>query len=191
MDAHPRLGLLAARIQVGPHGAPDPLNGVLGDSPLGHGPDLPGPRVLGFLGCAAVARRAAFLEAGGYHPLLFFGGEETLLAYDLAARGWGVCHCPEVVAVHWPTSGTRAGRRTLVRRNDALTAWLRRPLAVALRRTAALAADARGDPEARDALRQLLRRLPAALRTRRPLPAAVEAEARRLDGQRTPQGAAP
>ncbi|MGW0364739.1 glycosyltransferase family 2 protein [Streptomyces sp. NPDC002990] len=183
MDRYERLGLIAADVHVGPGREPDPLNGMLATSPLGHADDLPGPQVLGFLACAAVARREAFLAAGGYHPILFLGGEETLLAYDLAARGWGVCHCPEVVAVHCPTGGVRPGRPAVQRRNAALTAWLRRPLPVALRHSRELAADARRDPEARTALRQMLMRLPAALRERRPLPAAVEAAARRLDSE--------
>ncbi|MDN3296053.1 glycosyltransferase [Streptomyces ficellus] len=180
-DRHQRLGLLAAGIHVGAEGRPDPLNSILAASPLGHAADLPGPQVLGFLACAAVARREAYLEAGGYHPVLFLGGEETLLAYDLAARGWGVCHCPEVVAVHSPIGGVRPGRPAVMRRNAALTAWLRRPLGVALRHTRGLAAEARRDPEARTALREMVERLPVALRLRRPLPAAVEAAARRLD----------
>ncbi|MET9323384.1 glycosyltransferase [Streptomyces sp. NPDC003038] len=183
MDRHQRLGLLAARVHVGPGQEPDPLNGMLAASPLGRAADLPGPQVLGFLACAAVARREAYLEAGGYHPILFLGGEETLLAYDLAARGWGVCHCPDVIAVHCPTGGVRPGRPAVQRRNAALTAWLRRPLPVALRHTRELAADARRDPEARTALREMFKRLPAALRERRPLPAAVEAAARRLDSE--------
>ncbi|OKK03573.1 glycosyl transferase [Streptomyces sp. CB03234] len=183
MDRHPRLGLLAARVRVGPDGEPDPLNDQLAASPLERAADLPGPPVLGFLACAAVARREAYLEAGGYHPILFLGGEETLLAYDLAAHGWGVCHSPDVVAVHSPVGGVRPGRPAVQLRNAALTAWLRRPLAVALRHTRGIAVRARREPEAREALRELLGRLPVALRERRPLPAAVEAAARRLDVQ--------
>jgi GT2 family glycosyltransferase len=137
--------------------------------------------VLGFLGCASVVRREAFLAVGGFHPLLFFGGEETLLAYDLAARGWGVTHCPDVVAHHHPAPGPRAGRPAVVRRNETLTAWLRRPLPYALARTGALAADARHDPAARQALRETLARLPHALRARRPLPPHIERAARLLD----------
>ncbi|GGU39658.1 glycosyltransferase [Streptomyces lavendofoliae] len=185
LDRHPRLGLLAARVRVGPDGGPDPLDDLLAASPLDPAPDLPGPPVLGFLACAAVARREAYLEAGGYHPVFFVGGEETLLAYDLTARGWGVCHSPGVVAVHSPLGGVRPGRAAVQLRNAALTAWLRRPLAVALRHTRGLAERARREPEARAALYGLLGRLPVALRDRRPLPAAVEAAARRLDGDRT------
>ncbi|MFC9909724.1 glycosyltransferase family 2 protein [Streptomyces sp. NPDC127197] len=183
LDAHPRLGLLAARTLVGPDAVEDPLNSVLADSPLPSDPDLPGRPVLGFLGCAAVVRRSAFLDAGGYHRVLFFGGEETLLAYDLAARGWGVCHVPEVIALHHPEPGGRPGRSAVVRRNALLTAWLRRPVPVALRHTGhVLAAAARGEPEAAAALRGTLVRLPAALRDRERLPEPVEHAARLLDG---------
>ncbi|MGW5666330.1 glycosyltransferase [Streptomyces sp. NPDC003758] len=122
LDAHPRLGLLAARTLVGPDAAEDPLNSVLGHSPLPPDPDLPGRPVLGFLACAAVVRRRAFLEAGGYHRVLFFGGEETLLAYDLAARGWGVSYVPSVTAHHHPDPGERPGRSAVQRRNALLTA---------------------------------------------------------------------
>lgn len=181
-DAHPRLGLIAARTLVGPDAWPDPMNDVLARSPLGAATDLPGTQVLGFLACGAVVRRSAYLEAGGFHRLLFFGGEETLLAYDLAAHGWGVTHCADVVAHHHPDPGPRDGRPAVQRRNALLTAWLRRPVPYALARTRALAADARRDGHARRALRETLSRLPAALRARRPLPPHVERAARLLEG---------
>jgi GT2 family glycosyltransferase len=181
-ETHPRLGLIAARTLVGPAAEPDPLNDVLATSPLGPATDLPGNQVLGFLACASVVRRSAYLDAGGFHRLLFFGGEETLLAYDLAARGWGVTHCPDVTAHHHPAPAPRIDRPAVVRRNELLTAWLRRPVPYALARTRALAAEARHDGHARRALREALTRLPAALRERRPLPRHVERAARLLEG---------
>ncbi|MFH8655621.1 glycosyltransferase family 2 protein [Streptomyces afghaniensis] len=181
-ERHPRLGLIAARTLVGPAAAPDPLNEVLAASPLGHAADLPGTQVLGFLACASVVRRSAYLDAGGFHRLLFFGGEETLLAYDMAARGWGVTHCPDVTAHHHPAPSARTGRPVVQRRNELLTAWLRRPVPYALARTRALAVEARHDDHARQALRGTLARLPAALRARRPLPPHVERAARLLEG---------
>ncbi|CAM5427520.1 glycosyltransferase [Streptomyces canus] len=182
LDRHPRLGLLAARTLVGPERAEDPLNAVLAASPLSREADLPGRPVLGFLACASVVRRAAYLGAGGYHPLLFFGGEETLLAYDLMARGWGVTYEPSLTARHHPEPGGRDGRSYLLRRNEVLTLWLRRPLPVALRATARLTAAATaGEPGARRALREVVVRLPAALARRRPLPPHVEAATRLLE----------
>ncbi|MFF9901053.1 glycosyltransferase family 2 protein [Streptomyces longispororuber] len=182
MAAHPRLGLVSARTLVGPAEEPDPLNDVLATSALGPAHDLPGTQVLGFLACASVVRRHAYLDVGGFHPLLFFGCEETLLAYDLAAHGWGVAHCADVVAHHHPDPAPRSGRPVIMRRNELLTLWLRRPLSHALARTRELAAEARQDPAARQALRGALARLPAALRARRPLPPHLERAARTLDG---------
>ncbi|MFE9674112.1 glycosyltransferase family 2 protein [Streptomyces sp. NPDC006259] len=186
LDASPRLGLVAARTLVGPERAEDPLNDVLAASPLPWEPDLPGQPVLGFLACACVARRDAFLDAGGYHPLLFFGGEETLLAYDLAAGGWGVTYEPSLTARHHPEPGGRGGRSHQVRRNEVLTLVLRRPFPVALRAGARLAVSAvSGEPGARRALREVAVRLPAALARRRPLPTRVERAARLLDRPRS------
>ncbi|TDC23791.1 glycosyltransferase [Streptomyces sp. 8K308] len=181
LEAEPRVGLVAARTRVAPDGTPDPIDELLAGSPLRGPAGLPGPPVLGFLGCAAVVRRSAFLAAGGFHPLLFFGAEETLLAYDMAATGWILCHDPRVIAVHGPDPGPRPGRATVIHRNEALTAWLRRPLPVALAHTWRLARRSLGDGSARGALAQLLLRLPAALAARRPLPAAVEAAARHVE----------
>ncbi|MGK5549815.1 glycosyltransferase family 2 protein, partial [Streptomyces sp. URMC 127] len=149
--------------------------------PLGSPPDLPGPCVLGFLACAAVVRRSAFLGAGGFDPVLHFGGEETLLALELARRGWGSAYCPQIVARHDPDPGPRPARSARIQRNEVLTAWLCRPLSHALVRTLRLAAASRADPAARTALAATLRRLPAALARRRRLPAPVERSIRTLE----------
>ncbi len=173
-DDHPRLGLLAAATRVGEDGRPDPLDPLLAGSPLGTSDDLPGPSVLGFLACASVVRRSAFLQVGGFHPVLHFGGEETLLALDLAAAGWGVAHHPGVVAVHHPDPRPRPGRSVRTRRNDLLTCWLRRPWTRIARQTAALAREAGHDWASARALAGALPRLPAALAARRRLPTEVE-----------------
>jgi GT2 family glycosyltransferase len=184
-DAHPRLGLVAAAVLVGPEGRADPVNADLARSPLPADEDLPGPRVLGFLACAAVVRRSAFVQAGGFDPLLFFGGEEALLAQDLAALGWGVCHLPRVRAHHHPSSlrPPSAWRRRLEARNALLTAWLRRRPGVALHRTAHAARRSLRDPDSRAALAGALRLLPAAVAARRPLPAPVERDLALLESR--------
>jgi GT2 family glycosyltransferase len=174
-DDHPRLGLIAGRTLVGPQDRPDPMNLELATSPLGRAPDLPGPMVLGFLCCAAIVRRAAFLEAGGISPVLFFIGEEKLLAWDLAASGWASCYVDELVAHHHPSStrdGTHA-RRVLELRNDLLTTWLRQPARQGFSAFGTLARQGIRDRGARDAVLGAVRRLPSALRARRPLPAEV------------------
>jgi GT2 family glycosyltransferase len=186
LDAHPRLGLLAARTLVGPDATEDPMNAVLAASPLPPEPDLPGRPVLGSLACACVVRRAAFLAVGGFDRLLFFGGEETLLAYDLTAAGWGVVYEPSLTARHHPDRSGREGRDPLMRRNQVLTLCLRRPLPVAARAGARLAAAAVTDDVARRALGGVLVRLPAAVVRRRRLPDRVERAARLLDAALTP-----
>ncbi|RKS10661.1 GT2 family glycosyltransferase [Nocardiopsis sp. Huas11] len=175
-DAHPRLGLVAAAVLVGADGRPDPVNADLAHSPLPAAEDLPGPRVLGFLACAAVVRKSAFVQAGGFDPLLFFGGEEALLAQDLAALGWGLCHLPGVRAHHHPSSLRPPGawRRRLEARNALLTAWLRRRPGIALARTAEAARRSLSDPDSRAALTGALRLAPRAVAARRPLPSVVE-----------------
>jgi len=179
LDADPRLGLVAARTLVGPARTPDPVNAAMARSPLR---DVAGPEVLGFLACACLVRREAFLAVGGFSELLFFIGEERLLSYDLAAAGWGRRYLPDVVAVHEPAvhRPPASARHRAERRNRVLTAWLRRPLPVALAETLWLARDAARDQDARAALTGTLHRLPAALASRRPLPAGVEDKIRLL-----------
>jgi GT2 family glycosyltransferase len=183
LDASPRTAIVAAATMVGPEAAPDPLNAVMAESPLSC-ESLPGPRVLGFLGCAAVARRQAYLAAGGYSRLLFIGGEEELLAYDLAARGWPISYRADVIAHHWPSPVRDARQRSsLEARNRILVAWLRRPLPRAAGDTVRLARAAARDPAAGRALVETVVRLPAALLLRRRLPAHVEADIRLLEGR--------
>jgi GT2 family glycosyltransferase len=184
-DRHPRLGLLAARTLVGSLERPDPLNPLLGHSPLGRSPDLPGPSVLGFLACSAVVRRDAFLQVGGFSPVLFFAGEEQLLAWDLAAAGWALCYVDDLVVHHHPSPSRvpadRRRRRQL--RNRLLTVWMRRSLGTGLAATAALARDALHDPAAGLALLEAAVRARSALRARRALPEAVERQVRLLEGR--------
>jgi GT2 family glycosyltransferase len=181
LDRHPRLAVLAARTVVGADERPDPLSDALAASPLGCAPDLPGPSVLGFLSCSIVVRRGAFLAVGGFDDLLFFRGEETLLALDLTATGWGVAYVDSVLAHHDPDprdpAAQSAARQREVR-NALLTLWMRRPLPLAVARTAAAAGV---DPVHRRAVGEVLVRLPRALARRRRLPAHVEQAFRRLE----------
>lgn len=184
LEASPGTGIVAAATMVGPESTPDPVNALMADSPLSRG-SLPGPRVLGFLGCAAVARRQAYLAAGGYSRLLFIGGEEELLAYDLAARGWAISYRANIVAHHWPSPVRDARRRRKQEmRNRTLVAWLRRPLWRAAGDTVRLARAAVRDPVAGRALTETMLKLPAAVLQRRRLPARVEADIRLLEGSR-------
>lgn len=181
LDAYPRLGLLAAHVLVGPSGRTDPTCLAMAGSPLEARVALPGPSVLGFLACGAVVRRSAYLEVGGFEARFGVGGEEELLAIDLASRGWGLAYAEQVVARHVPgASGPRPGRRRIQSRNALWSTWLRRPLSTVLRRTARLAGDAVRDPAARAALGDALIGLPWVIRGRRPIPPEVERDLARL-----------
>jgi GT2 family glycosyltransferase len=173
LDAHPRAALLTANVTVGDDRTDDPVTAIMAAAPIGWERDLPGPSVLGFLACAAVVRRDAFLDAGGFNPRLHFGGEEALLAMDLAAAGWGLAYVPSLVVRHMPSPEGRqpATRRRQEARSHLLTTWLRRPARIGLRE----AGRAMTTPERRAGLRDALADLAWVLRHRRPLPASVEA----------------
>lgn len=181
--SHPQLGLLAARCIVEPAGRVDEVSEAQAHSPLSSGP--PGPSVMGFLACTAIVRRDAFLDVGGFHPVIGFLGEEEVLAMDLRTAGWRLAYAGEIVAHHHPgqTTSGREGRRVLQLRNRVLSAWLRRPLPVALGVTADLIGAAARDPDARRALAGVAARMPAALADRRRVPADVESDIRTLEAQ--------
>jgi GT2 family glycosyltransferase len=136
LDAHSRLAVVTGRVLVGARAREDPACRQMAASPLGPLPAVPGVAVLGFLAGASMVRRAAFLEAGGFEPRFFLGGEEELLAVDLVGRGWLLAYDPRVVVHHHPSAQRDARRRKrLLTRNALWFAWLRRPLKSALRQT--------------------------------------------------------
>jgi GT2 family glycosyltransferase len=175
-ERHPRLGLVAGRVVVEPEGTEDPVCLEMASSALGRPVDLPGPSVLGFVCCASIVRREAFLQVGGFNPVLFFPGEERLFSWDMAASGWVCCYVEDVVAHHQPSKsrGPSATRRRAELRNDLLTTWLRRPLTVAFADAMALAKRGIRDRDARAALGAAVFRLPAVVKQRQRLPSDVE-----------------
>ncbi|MEU0276211.1 glycosyltransferase [Streptomyces sp. NPDC006307] len=176
LDRHERLVAVTARILVEPGGREDPIVAELRDSPV-RGPDwLPGPALGSFLAAATVLRRDAFLEAGGFHERLWLGGEEELLATDLATRGWWLTYVPELTVHHAPSRARDATlRRVHGLRNTLWFCWLRRPVRPALRRTLDLARTVPRDLASLRAFGLALAGLPWVLRERRVVPAAVEA----------------
>lgn len=181
LDAHPRVAVVAARVLVGAAQRLDPTCAAMAASPLpgGGAPYL--PRVLGFVACGAVVRREAFLEVGGFEPRLDIGGEEELLAIDLAAAGHELVYAERVVAHHHPAGGSRPGRAHRMLRNGLVVAWLRRSPAGALRRSRRLLGAAVGAREALLGLAGAMRRLPWIVRDRRPVRPDLERALRELD----------
>ncbi|WP_217913900.1 glycosyltransferase family 2 protein [Miltoncostaea marina] len=175
LDAHPRLAVVAARVLVGPEGREDPVCAAMAASPLPRRGG-PGPAVLGFVACGAVARRAAYLGVGGFEERFGVGGEEELLAADLAAAGWGLAYVEEVVAHHHPAprDDDGAARRRAQARNALWFAWLRRPARAAVPATARALRAALTDPAARRGLADAAGGLRWALARRRPVDRRVE-----------------
>jgi GT2 family glycosyltransferase len=185
LDQHPDLASVTARIVVEPAGTDDPIVPELAQSPVPARPGLPGPALMSILAGASVLRCDAFREVGGFSPRLFLGGEEELLAADLAARGWVLCYLPGAT-LHHQASTLRdpTRRRWLGIRNTLWFTWLRRPPAAALRRTAELAASVPRDTVSASAFCAAAGGLPWVLRERKPLPPSVEASIRLLDEPR-------
>jgi GT2 family glycosyltransferase len=182
LDAHPRLAVVTARIVVEPGGTEDPIVAELRDSPVRGAAWLPGPALGSFLAGASVLRRDAFLEVGGFSERLWLGGEEELMAGDLAAAGWELCYLADLT-VHHHASQARDGHR---RRRDGIrntlwTTWLRRPLRPALRRTLFLLRSVPRDRVTARGLFAAVRGIPWVLRERRVLPPHAEARFAALD----------
>jgi GT2 family glycosyltransferase len=179
LDAHPRLAVLAGRVLVGPEHRLDAVSEAMSRAPFGRDSDLPGPNIAGFLACGVVVRRTAFLAAGGFDPVVFFPGEEERVCLDLLSAGWGLAYVEDVVAHHVPPpSADSSTRQTLLARNAVLTAWMRRPVTVALGRTIAAARSGR---DGRAGVRAAVPRMPAALARRRRVPVDLERRLRRLE----------
>lgn len=174
LDDHPRLALVAARILVGPEERLDPSSVEMAASPLPVAADAAGVPVLGFVACGAVIRRQAFLDVGGFDPVVFFPGEEERVALDLAAAGWELAYVPEVVAHHHPSTlrSSNSARQTLILRNAILTAIMRRPWRVVGSRCLSSLSHRRAGVAA---IAAVASRLPPALAARHRLPEQVEA----------------
>jgi GT2 family glycosyltransferase len=176
LDAHPDVAVLTATIVVEPAGTEDPIVAELRDSPVVGRPGLPGPALGSFLAGASVLRRDAFTRAGGFSARLWLGGEEELLAADLAAAGWELCYLPDIV-VHHQASPLRDAtlRRRHGIRNTIWFTLLRRPWPSALRRLRVLARTVPRDRTTALAVWDAARGLPWLVRERRPLPPRAEA----------------
>lgn len=173
LTVHTDWVVLVASLLVEPAGTLDPLNEqMLAESPEVPDPlrpDLDARLVSGFHACAAVVRTDAFLAAGGFDDLIFFGGEEERLVLDLVEAGGLLVHVPALCAHHEPGEHARHGRSQVVARNHLLTAVLRHGWPEIGRRL--LRSVRRRDAPA---IAAAVVRLPAALRRRRRVPPAVE-----------------
>ncbi|MFI6043844.1 glycosyltransferase family 2 protein [Nocardia sp. NPDC051321] len=175
LDQYPGLASVTGRCLVAPDLREDPITPEFRDSPISGPGWLPGPALLGVMAGLSAFRVTAFNEVGGFSERLWFGGEEELLALDLAAAGWWMCWAEDMVIHHQPSrSRDSTHRRRLGIRNTLWTLWLRRPIRSAARRSAAILRSAPADRTTAAAVLESLRGLPWVLRERKVLPPRVE-----------------
>ncbi|MBE1876664.1 glycosyltransferase [Myceligenerans sp. TRM 65318] len=182
LDAHPTLAVVTARILVEPGGRLDAICEEMARSPLPRPPGLPGHPLLSFLAGVSVVRRSAFEQVGGFHERIWLGGEEELLASDLARAGWHLAYVPEIAAHHRASElrDLHLRRRHGIR-NTLWFTWLRRPPFSALRRTGRFLARLPRDRVTALGIGEAVRGLPWVLSERRAVPRDVEAGYRLLD----------
>ena len=175
LDAHPSLAVVTASIIVEPAGRLDAICEEMAQSPLARPAGLPGHPLLSFLAGVSTVRREAFVAAGGFSERLWLGGEEELLASDLARAGWHMAYVPSVVA-HHHASRLRDPhlRRRHGIRNTLWFTWLRRPVPSALRRTVRLLRQLPRDRVSLGGVSEALRGAPWVVRERRVVPPEVE-----------------
>lgn len=174
---YPDVAVLNGRVIVGDGECVDPACQAMRACRDTDG--MPGVPIVYFMAGACVMRKRAFLEAGGYDARYFLGAEEALLSLDLAARGWRLWYCDDVVIRHRPCEQSRNpdARRRLVLRNRLWTALLRYSLGSACRTLLRYARAAAQDRIARVALLDAMRGLPWIVRERRPIPRELEMRA--------------
>ena len=121
-------------------------------------------------------------SVSGYDPHLFLGGEESLLALDLATHGWAIVYADALTVHHHPSPyRDTAGRRRLLARNALWIAWLRRPFLSAIRETLRVLGAARTEGTLGTCCVEAVRGLPWVLRNRRVVSAEIEAMCQQID----------
>jgi GT2 family glycosyltransferase len=136
LAAHPAVAAVVARILVGAQERVDPISTMMARSPLprastGH------PTLLGFVACATMVRRSAFLAVGGFDPVIRFPGEEERVALDLADHGHQIVYADALTVHHHPSPRRHdpAARISAITRSSILTAVMRLPRTIIADRT--------------------------------------------------------
>ena len=183
-EEYPKLGVIAGTVLVNQQRKLDPTSALQSVSPLESRENIPGKPVLGFLGCAIIVRTGIFKQVGGYSPHMYFGGEEEMLAWDVAASGWGISYCEDIIAYHYPSSSRDlAFRVRLSTRNKILRAWLRRPISLAIKKTLIPALDSREPSASLLGWLQAVASIPGMIAHRKEVPGWLEAQIVELENQ--------
>lgn len=179
---YPHLGLLAGRVLLGHEERLEPVCEAMRDSPLTSDKPLPGPAILGFVCCAAVVRREAFIATGGFDRQFAIAGEERMFSADLLAAGWSLAYAEDMVSHHFPSPARNPDQRIqLLTRDTFWYYWLRRPLYYALRHTLHIYQRSRENRHVRQGYREALRAMPRLLGKRRVVPPAVEQQLLKIE----------
>ena len=179
-EKYPQLGLIQGKIIL--HGKRvEPACQLMDESPLTPPCDFPGKAILGFVACGAMVRKEAFLSAGGFHHHFGVGGEEELLALDMAAEGWLLAYCDDIIAFHNPSPiRNKTRRKQLAVRNHLWSVWLRRPRRSVYSETTPLLQKAITDRNVRKGVLEAFVGLPWIIKERKPLSAELEHEIGKL-----------
>lgn len=169
LDAFPRVGVISAQVVVGRAQRIDDVCRAMAEASADRYPL--GKPTLYFNADACVIRRGALFNCGGYDPRLQAGAEETLLALDLASRGYLLRYVDEIVVEQAsPAQAVLSQRaRATTLRNQLWIAWLRHSPAAAWRATADVLARCPRDAIARSALVRAITGLPWIVYERRPV----------------------
>ncbi len=179
---YPHVGVLAGRVLLGKEERLEPVCEAMRGSPLTSERPLPGPAILGFVCCAVVVRRTAFVAVGGFNQRFAIAGEERLFSVDMLAAGWSLAYVEDLVSHHFPSPSRNPNQRIQLLTRDTLWYyWLRRPLYYALRHTWHIHRQSRANVYIRQGYREALRAMPQLLRNRRMLPDSVERQLLKIE----------
>lgn len=175
-EKYPQLGLIQGKIILHEKRV-EPACQLMNESPLTTSPGFPGKAILGFVACGAMIRKEAFLSVGGFHRQFGVGGEEGLVALDLAEKGWMLAYFPDILAFHNPSPlRDKARREQILVRNYLWSVWLRRSMGGVFSETVPFLRKAVTQGNVRKGVVEAFTGLPWVMKERKPLRSELERE---------------
>jgi len=179
---YPHLGVLAGKVLVGEEEIMDGVCDAMRNSPLTDPRPLPGPAVLGFVCCAVVVRRQAFLDVGGFNRNFAIAGEERMFSVDMRTKGWSLAYAEDMVAHHYPSKLRNIALRTQnITRDTLWYYWLRRPWYYAMKHTMLIHRNSRTNADVRKGYLKALKTFPRTVWNRQVVPPAIEEEITKIE----------
>ncbi|AKD54785.1 glycosyltransferase family 2 protein [Spirosoma radiotolerans] len=179
---YPHLGVLASKILIGESQEVDGVCDAMKNSPLTDPRPLPGPAVLGFVCCAVVVRREAYLSVGGFDSRFAIAGEERMFSVDMRTKGWSLAYADDMVAHHYPSPLRNIAQRTRhITRDTLWYYWLRRPAYYAFRHTTLIFKQMAADINVRKGFWDALKSAPSILVDREVVPQPIEEQILKIE----------